>query len=611
MKNLLKSFALCVVLISFYGGVFGQATNQLNSTGNAGVGTTSPASILHIKTSASPILKIESGSSTDLGRIIMSDGSDSGYLDYIHNTDTWSLKTLGVERFTIANGTIQAISGGSTVFRIKSGLTTDLSRIIMSDGTDAGYLDYEHGSDSWSFKTSGTEKMRINSSGNVGINTTSPSVKLHVKHTGDELFRLETSTDSANYVGRLKFYNVTTQAGNIQSGKDGSNNAFLALGSADSQHLYIDSNGLISIGNSAPGFYNSAANNLVVGSGSGDEGLSIITGSANTGTIAFGYSSGSSATKGQINYAHASDTMGFYTDNSLAITIDSNQKIGIGNSNPGSYDGSTNNLVVGDTTGHKGITVISGSTSTASVAFGDGTGVNAYKGQLAYYHGSDALAFISNGLETMRIDSSNKLGVNNTTPSSYHSAANNLVVGNTGDEGISIISGTANSGSLTFGDGTGAAAYKGQIIYEHNNDALAINVNGSEAMRIDSGGNVIIGDTTAETDYILSVKGKAVFGEIKLDADWADYVFEDDYKLMSLEDVEKSINENGHLPGVPSGKDVETNGLMASSMLSTHMAKIEELTLYSIQQNKKLKSQDKMIKALMTRLDKLENIEVK
>ena len=79
---------------------------------------------------------------------------------------------------------------------------------------------------------------------------------------------------------------------------------------------------------------------------------------------------------------------------------------------------------------------------------------------------------------------------------------------------------------------------------------------------------------------------------------WADYVFKKDYSLKSLEEVEKHINEKGHLPNVPSAKEVVENGINVAEMDAKLLEKIEELTLYSIEQNKKIKEQNERIERL-------------
>ncbi|MGH1383114.1 hypothetical protein [Kordia sp.] len=71
--------------------------------------------------------------------------------------------------------------------------------------------------------------------------------------------------------------------------------------------------------------------------------------------------------------------------------------------------------------------------------------------------------------------------------------------------------------------------------------------------------------------------------------DWADYVFKDDYNLLPLNEVEKHINEKGHLPNVPSAEEVAQSGINVAKMDAKLLEKIEELTLYVIQQQKEIK----------------------
>ena len=111
--------------------------------------------------------------------------------------------------------------------------------------------------------------------------------------------------------------------------------------------------------------------------------------------------------------------------------------------------------------------------------------------------------------------------------------------------------------------------------------------------------NVGIGSNnfTDGTDtYRLSVKGAVRADRVRVYTTWADYVFNKNYHLPSLEDVEQHIKDNGHLKDIPSAKEVEANGIELGEMNKLLLQKIEELTLYMIETNKeiiKLKSQIK------------------
>ncbi|MFT5280430.1 MAG: hypothetical protein ACI9P8_002071, partial [Bacteroidia bacterium] len=97
------------------------------------------------------------------------------------------------------------------------------------------------------------------------------------------------------------------------------------------------------------------------------------------------------------------------------------------------------------------------------------------------------------------------------------------------------------------------------------------------------------------TNYALTVDGKIVATEIVVSTDedyWADYVFQDNYELRSLNDVESFIKENGHLPDVPSADDISKQGQDLAKMDAILLRKIEELTLYVIELEKRLCKED-------------------
>ena len=72
------------------------------------------------------------------------------------------------------------------------------------------------------------------------------------------------------------------------------------------------------------------------------------------------------------------------------------------------------------------------------------------------------------------------------------------------------------------------------------------------------------------------------------DVAWSDYVFQDDYSLKPLSEVDSFIKEHKHLPGIPSEREVEKQGVNVGEMQAKLLAKIEELTLHLIEQNNKI-----------------------
>jgi len=110
------------------------------------------------------------------------------------------------------------------------------------------------------------------------------------------------------------------------------------------------------------------------------------------------------------------------------------------------------------------------------------------------------------------------------------------------------------------------------------------------------------GDWAVATEFKagnIAVKGKLEAREIKVtQSPTADFVFAEDYNLPKLEDVEKHIKENKHLPEIASAKEMEKDGVNVGEFQIKLLQKIEELTLYSIEQNKQLQIQSEKIEKL-------------
>ncbi|MFH4969537.1 hypothetical protein V8G61_15125, partial [Gaetbulibacter sp. M240] len=177
---------------------------------------------------------------------------------------------------------------------------------------------------------------------------------------------------------------------------------------------------------------------------------------------------------------------------------------------------------------------------------------------------------------------------------------------------------------LTLVDETGTLTNMTQdriasaTIYSVDKDSLALSVKGgvhigttnmkhifgSENSRDDVLLFVEKGIATEDVTYILKENWKY----------WPDYVFEEDYKLDSLDDLEAYIKEHKHLPGVISQQEVKENGVSGNEMNITLLKKIEELTLYTIEQDNKLQDQEtlnatllKSLRALEVKVDALSN----
>ena len=168
----------------------------------------------------------------------------------------------------------------------------------------------------------------------------------------------------------------------------------------------------------------------------------------------------------------------------------------------------------------------------------------------------------------------------------------------------------AQAGIYVRSDGT-----YGTKMYFSTTDSYA---SGSKtAMTIGHNGKVGIG-TSATGNHTLAVEGSIGAREIKVEAypNWSDFVFEKNYTLPTLTEVENHIKVNGHLKGIPSAEQVKENGFFLGEMDAKLLQKIEELTLYTIAQEKeieKIEKENQSLKFLATkflelqkRLEKLE-----
>jgi hypothetical protein len=203
--------------------------------------------------------------------------------------------------------------------------------------------------------------------------------------------------------------------------------------------------------------------------------------------------------------------------------------------------------------------------------------------------------------ERFRVDINGYIGVGTTTPQSRLD-----VQGSTSTEWIRVQSNAGGSGGAVdlYSSGTGGFN-PGTVGINTIGTPLALNIGGLEAMRVINGGIVGIGTVTPDPAYKLSVNGKIRSKEIKVETTWSDYVFDKDYQLRPIMEVEAYIKKNHHLPDIPSGAEVEKNGVNLGETSSLLLKKIEELTLYLIEKDKQVKQQETRIDALEKALIKL------
>jgi hypothetical protein len=149
-----------------------------------------------------------------------------------------------------------------------------------------------------------------------------------------------------------------------------------------------------------------------------------------------------------------------------------------------------------------------------------------------------------------------------------------------GAGGDAVVRGGASSG---FGAG-GDVYVHGGGGFEHGNVFLALATNG--AVR----GQVAIATTNVSSGYKLSVGGAVRCTEVVVETGWADFVFEPGYALRPLAEVQRHIDAHGRLPGVPAAADVHARGIGVGEAQTLLLQKVEELTLYLLQQQRELEA---------------------
>lgn len=194
-------------------------------------------------------------------------------------------------------------------------------------------------------------------------------------------------------------------------------------------------------------------------------------------------------------------------------------------------------------------------------------------------------------------------GLNNTT-----GGANTILGFGAGGENLT------GAGNVFLGFNAGRLELGSNKLYIDNSDTSLPLIWGDFALdQLKLNGKVGIGFGTTTnfptnaggvnvSGYNLFVAGGILTEEVRVNSrtsnQWADYVFNKDYELKSLEEVEKFINENGHLPNVPSAAQVKEEGIALGEMTKIQQEKIEELTLYLIQQSKQIEELKAQVKEL-------------
>lgn len=356
------------------------------------------------------------------------------------------------------------------------------------------------------------------------------------------------------YIISISSYSQTTTSGGIDAGiqgvfnsnfgynagtiSKGSNNNFIGSSSGVS-----NTTGARNVFNGASSGYNNTtgANNTFLGYSSG---LKNVLGTQNTYV---GYLSGKLSTGNYNTFLGANSGSDATGDHNIFIGLLS------GSNNTGG-----GNVFIGNYTGKSNLK------GSNNVFFGVNSGRRNTKGSANVFLGSYS-------------GFSNLIGTNNTYLG-YNSGRNSI-----------------GSNNVFIGLNAGSNEQDSNKLYIDNSNTTTPLIYGDFDTNVLSfNGNVGIG--TASPDATLTVKGDIHTQEVKVDLQGAlapDYVFLKGYDLKTLEEVSKHIEKEGHLPNVPSAKEMEKNGVKLKMMTLKLLEKIEELTLYTIEQENKIKGLEK------------------
>jgi hypothetical protein len=180
------------------------------------------------------------------------------------------------------------------------------------------------------------------------------------------------------------------------------------------------------------------------------------------------------------------------------------------------------------------------------------------------------------------------IGIGTTAPGALLSVSSAGAAGNSTAIRLDNSFNTPNNRNWTLGLNT--TAYGDFSINQSNAQNGDPNIAGTSRFYINLSGNVGVGTTTIPTGYKLAVAGNAIAESmtVKLQANWPDVVFKKDYALMPLSEVKTYIDKNQHLPEMPAATEVEKDGVNLGEMNRLLVKKVEELTLYLIEQQKEI-----------------------
>lgn len=379
------------------------------------------------------------------------------------------------------------------------------------------------------------------------------------------------------------------------------NNIPLKFFTNNTQRMLIEANGNIGIGTTSANTKLFISDQTAVASFTGLNNAGVrIQGFNSPGNFALlGFSGFSNSYTGNLaqigaKFANSGSSLSFGTSNNYttgitntAMTIDYNGNVGIGTTTP------TSKLQVEGTLGISGAAprinfAQSGSSSGAIYSSAKDLNISGATTNEQSTTNPGNLILQTGSISSFGNTYAGNVGIGTATP------VTKLEV-KTGNNSWGIIH---SNGSVKVGAYVGSSG--GWIATQSNSPLYfctsLLNTNSTAQLTLLTNGNFGVG--TLNPQYKFSVNGTIQAKEVRVETGWADYVFEKDYPLPTLESVAAFVEINKHLPGIASAKDIQQNGLAVAAMQTKMMEKIEELTLYLIEQNKQIQQLQNKIEVL-------------
>jgi hypothetical protein len=292
----------------------------------------------------------------------------------------------------------------------------------------------------------------------------------------------------------------------------------------------------------------------------------------------------SSLTSGGLQAGNAGTLNTFYGYRSGKSTTSASGNVFIGNESGLSTTTGNGNFFGGN---GAGIGNINGS---ANVYLGEQAGESSLGNQNVFI-GSQAGAQSNNGIGNVYIGNASGIDNSNGNFNTFIGADSGIEVLGSNNVFIGVNSGPGNFETVNnklFISSSNNYSQTPLIWGDFANDQLKFNA--KVGVGYGFGNYPTTAGSINVSNYNMFVKGGILTEEVRvsLTNTWADYVFKKDYKLPTLQEVEKQIQEKGHLFNVPSAQQVKNDGIELGEMAKIQQEKIEELTLYIIQQNKEI-----------------------